>query len=337
MLTSELPSLAELLRAHRLDAHPEEPFAHDGWSGARLTSIRRGIRRFVIKRDSTATDWIAQATLDGPVLREAWFAARNPLLPPPVRAPYLGAAVDGDDFAIVMPDLTGVLFDWQRPIDELTLEDVIEAMAALHAFDWEAVGTGPTTGPWCPVRERVLLISRPSVERRGPVHDAVAGRLLPGWDAFDRLASPAARDLIGDLAGDPDPLLAALAALPATLLHGDLKLANVGIAADGQVDMIDWQMVMFAPAAIELGWFLASNVASLPVAPDEILRRYARAARERGSGADGLDLAWIVGLLLRGWRKGLDAEAGTAFASGMTGADDLALWCERAVAAARRL
>ncbi len=44
----------------------------------------------------------------------------------------------------------------------------------------------------------------------------------------------------------------------------------------------------------------------------------------------------IVGLLLRGWRKGLDAEADTALASGVRAADDLAWWCARAVEAADR-
>ena len=49
------------------------------------------------------------------------------------------------------------------------------------------------------------------------------------------------------------------------------------------------------------------------------------------------DLAILVGLLLRGWRKGYDAEAGITLASGVTARDDLAWWCERAVEAADRL
>ncbi len=49
-----------------------------------------------------------------------------------------------------------------------------------------------------------------------------------------------------------------------------------------------------------------------------------------------VDLGWIVGLLLRGWRKGLDAEASVTLASGVAAADDLAFWCERAADAARR-
>ena len=47
-------------------------------------------------------------------------------------------------------------------------------------------------------------------------------------------------------------------------------------------------------------------------------------------------IAWIVGLLLRGWRKGLDAEAGVSLASGIPAATDRATWADRAVEAARR-
>ena len=45
----------------------------------------------------------------------------------------------------------------------------------------------------------------------------------------------------------------------------------------------------------------------------------------------------IVGLLLRGFRKGLDTEAGVTLASGVSARDDLAWWCERAVLASARL
>jgi hypothetical protein len=49
-----------------------------------------------------------------------------------------------------------------------------------------------------------------------------------------------------------------------------------------------------------------------------------------------LDLTWIVGLLLRGWRKGLDAETGAVLASGVPAGNDLAWWSARAVDAADR-
>jgi hypothetical protein len=299
--------------------------------------LRRGDDRFVLKRDSLAVDWIARATADGPVLREAWFAEAGPALPPPIRNPALGGAFDDrtGESAVLMPDLTGVLFDWNATLAVEQLDAVLAALARLHAAPWTVPGALlPAGAPWCPLRERIALICRSSLERPGPARDAVAERLLPGWDRFDRLATPAARDVVAALSANPEPLVRALEAQPATLIHGDLKLANVGIAADGSVEVVDWQMVMVAPVAVELGWFLVSNVNALPLPADAVLERY------RGAGGllddAGADLAVLVGLLLRGWRKGDDADAGITLASGVGAADDLAWWCDRAVEAAGR-
>jgi hypothetical protein len=102
--------------------------------------------------------------------------------------------------------------------------------------------------------------------------------------------------------------------------------------------MIDWQMTMVAPAAVELGWFLVANVAGLPIQPDEVLERYRIAAHlpDDDAWAAQWDLAVIVGLFLRGWRKGLDTEAGVVHPNGLAAAKDLAWWGANAAAAAER-
>jgi hypothetical protein len=349
-MSADLEPLDVLLRRHGL-AGTEEPFPNDGWSGASMSRLRSADdRSYILKRDSLEHDWIARATADRPILREAWFAAHGPALPWPIRAPSLGAGWDNatGEVGILMPDLSDVLFDWDTPLTVPQLDRVLDAMAALHAHPWgEALARG--ADHWTPWRERVTLICRSSLERPGPARDAVADRLLPGWDSWDRLATPAARAGIASLDNDPSPLLDALAREPRTLIHGDLKLANAGIAADGAVEVVDWQMVMLAPVEIEIGWFLVSNVNALPVRPEAVLARYAaaiqiavgRAMDEGVGGAYWLeadeDLAILVGLLLRGWRKGADAAAGVTLASGVTAAEDLAWWCERAVKAADRL
>ena len=142
---TDFEPLAEVLARHGLAEAPEEPFPNDGWSGASMTLLRRGQDRFVLKRDSLARDWIARATRDGPVLREAWFAAHGPPLPAPIRAPYLGVGVDGDTFGILMPDLTGILFDWDAPISVETLERVLDGLAELHSYPW--TGTSRLRNP----------------------------------------------------------------------------------------------------------------------------------------------------------------------------------------------
>ena len=209
-------------------------------------------------------------------------------------------------------------------------------MAALHRTALPARPRPAVRG--VRFRERLLLLSRPAAERYRADGNPVGDRFLAGWDAFARLADPAARAAGRATVQRLSALVSALDDLPAALIHGDLKLGNVGPTDDGRVAVVDWQMVSCAPVAVELGWFLVSNVASLPLEPEAILAGYREAAQHSAKDTWEVqtDLAWLVGLLLRGWRKGLDAEAGTILPTGVTAADDLAFWCERALAAAER-
>lgn len=343
---AELVKLPALLDEHELTGIPEEQFQHDGWSGARLTRLTRADgERFILKRDSLAIDWIARAT-DDRELREARLVLARPELPAPVRLPHLGVARDDpgdrdgggdrDGVAILMPDLTGILIPWEKPIRVADLERVLDALAALHRDPWPAQ-LSPAF-PWCDLERRLLLLTRRSAAAYESEGNPVGERFRLGWEAFDRHASPPARSLIAGFTADLAPLIKALDRLPAAGLHGDLKLGNAGLAPDGAVDLIDWQMTLVAPIAVELGWFLVANVAGLPLPPDEILERYRRIA---GLPSDSAweaqqDLAIVVGLLLRGWRKGLDAEGGLTFPDGRTASEDLGWWSASAVAAAAR-
>jgi hypothetical protein len=331
------PPLAEVLADHGLTGAAEEPLPNDGWSGARITRLRdAGGASFVLKRDGLSLDWIARATDDVPELREAALAHAAPLLPAPVRLPHLGVGSDGDLVGLLMPDLTGVLLRWEAPVTEAEMDRVLEALAALHRDAWQR--QLPGSFPWTDLRRRVLLLTPHAAEGYQAAGNPVGRRFLDGWDAFDRHASAEARALVAGLNADAEPLFGALAKLPDAGLHGDLKLGNAGVADDGTVWLIDWQMTLVAPVAVELGWFLVCNVAGLPAPPEEVLERYRSAAgwADDDRWAAQRDLALVIGLLLRGWRKGLDADAGLVTACGWTASDDLAWWGTAAAEAARR-
>jgi len=378
-------TLSDLLAEHGLTGVGEMPFANDGWSGASLTRLVRPTdgTAFILKRTSWAVDWIARSTRDH-ALREGFIAAMPFPLPEPLVAPYHGAAAEGTTVAILMPDLSDRLQGWElgaAPADPDDLARILDAVARLHAAPWPVAAT-PDAGhvwPTAPLAERLLLLAPRSAARLAGGGVTAGHRFVEGWAAFGRRAPAAAVDLVRLLDADPSPLLGALHHLPSTGLHGDLKLSNVALLEDGRIALIDWQMTMLAPVAIELGWLLVGNSGVLPDRPEAVLETYRRAvaahtgepvgvgapfdvgrsfpadaldavvgdaatARSRapqvvhGDWAAQVDLAWIVGLLLRGWRKGLDAEAGATLGSGAAAADDLAWWCDRALeAAARRL
>jgi hypothetical protein len=368
MSASRRPPLGELLRTFDLDRLPERPFPTDGWSGAVFSTIHKDDQGYVLKRTSPARDWIVRATGDTSI-REAWIAGhldeRTLISPGQIRMPYLGAATDGDDSVLLMPDLSAELIAWDRPehdpvIDTSTLRRVLDGVARLHTLPWpsllERQGEREDPAdppPWCPLPERLTLLTRRSAESYARDGNPVGERFLAGWAAFDDAAPTAARDLIDRLTADVTPLVAAFARLPALGLHGDLKLANVALLSEDRIAFIDWQMTLRAPIAVELGWFLVSNSGSLPLPPGPVVDAYLESLRwfaGRWSASEGphdfdghvvdvdaqRDLTWVVGLLLRGWRKGLDTDAGLTLPSGLTAAEDLAWWCEHAVAAADR-
>jgi hypothetical protein len=375
--------LSDLLAAHGLTGVAQVPFANDGWSGASLTRLVRPIdgKAFILKRSSWAVDWIARSTRDH-ALREGFIAAMPLPLPEPLVAPYHGAGAEGTTVGILMPDLSDRLLAWDlggAAPDRRDLGRIFDALARLHAAPWPIADTDDAGHAWptAPLAERLVLLAPRSGARLAAGGLAAGHRFVDGWTAFARLAPRSAVDLVARLDADPTPLLAALARLPSTGLHGDLKLSNVGLLDNGRIALIDWQMTMLGPVAVELGWLLVGNSGVLPDPPEVVFDDYRRAveavagsAFELGAPFDPgrsfpaeaveavvgeiaaarfrptdrilgdweaqVDLAWIVGLLLRGWRKGLDAEAGATLGSGAAAADDLALWCARATEAATR-
>ena len=326
------PDVASLLRAHRIDA-PEAALAHNGFSGARITSITQGADRYVLKRNRLADDWIMRVTADANG-REAQFAA-SPIfarLPRPVAVPSLGAARDGNGWAILMRDISALLWRDDAVMPDQDLDVVLSRLAAMHAAFWEDPMNDADVS-WCGARERLSMLS-PEIGRMLVREERDFG-IERGWAAFGALALPDAARLIRALQADLSPLLAAIGALPPTLVHGDVKFANIGLDA-AKLHLFDWAMVMRAPVALEVAWLAAVN-ARLVQGPFEVFDRYA-AHLEGVLGANVFGAAnWprqravagIGAVLLLGWAKALDAEDGRP--------EELRWWCERALEGASLL
>jgi hypothetical protein len=292
---------------------PEVPFAHDGYSGATMSRIVDQVgERYVLKRVSRTLDWIIQMTSDH-ALREAQIAASGVLEPlaPALRSPSIAAAHDGDGFALLMRDLTDWLLPPNGVLPASNWERILSRVAMLHATFWEAPPADDLG--WCGLRERLLMLSQPAGERLRVAGLTEFG-FASGWERFHDAVTPDVSVFVRALHHDPSPLVDVCERLPQTLLHNDLKTANMAVEGD-TLWLFDWALTGIGPIGVDLGWLLCVNSTRLPWTLDETLDRYAVHLRAAlGSRFDAQDwerqraVAFLSGLITFGWAKVDDAE-----------------------------
>ena len=173
-------SLRQLLEANGLGDAADGRVPNADWAGSTLGLLERGTERFVLKRISPR-DWAVRATRDV-ALREGFVANNSLRLVEPLVAPYLGAASDGSDIVILMPDLSDELIAWERSrhpplVGPATLDSIIDAIAWLHAMRWAdyrptslglglaVVSASASASSCCPAR-RPRAIARRACRRR---------------------------------------------------------------------------------------------------------------------------------------------------------------------------
>jgi len=331
--TGMYASVDEMLQAHGISA-PEVALEHDGFSGARITSLAQDGRRFVLKRLRLEDDWNMRALRDRQG-REAQFAV-SPILgrmPAAIGAPSIAAARDGAGWALLMRDVSDALLPPDGVLAESDADRVLAAAAEMHAAFWDDPLEDACVD-WTPTDARLTVV--------GPAMGVTLVRegrdfgLARGWEVFDRIGDREAVRLAHALFEDITPFERVLASFPPTLVHGDLKFANVALDED-RVWLFDWAGVTLGPAALEIAWCAAVNSSRLPWSVDITFQHYV-AHLERALGPARFDrgewpkqraAAMICGLLWYGWGKALDAEAGRP--------EELRWWCRGAVDAQRTL
>jgi aminoglycoside phosphotransferase (APT) family kinase protein len=135
-----------------------------------------------------------------------------------------------------------------------------------------------------------------------------------GWEAFADRARPAIASVVDELRRMPWVISDAVAATPATLLHGDWKMGNLGSDPDGRTILVDWAYPGEGPACHDLAWYLALNQARLPEPKEDAIARFRAALEDRGVSTNGwwdrqLGLCLLGCLVQFGWEKALGDEA----------------------------
>jgi len=227
----------------------------------------------VLKIVRWSQDWVAIATEDTRGREVAiWECGVLDRLPPTMSHAVRGAARFADGAALLMDDLSPHFLPGGVPPTLERARGVLRAMAAMHATFWEDPPTGDLGTAVCPLERRLTSTSATMMTSLGGVlpHSELVAAFLDGWDRLTSVVDPGvARDL-QTLADDPAPVMTALDGYPTTLLHGDLRSANV--AWDGtRAIAIDWQPTV-APPAYDLAYFVLA--AAPPLHPDEAMTTY---------------------------------------------------------------
>jgi hypothetical protein len=283
----------------------------------RVTCTRkRGTDLHFILKQFDPDNWLTKLAADKglreiSLLEKGWYAA----LPEPCSVPAVAATRHADGGSLLMWDISESLFpEGDSLITHDALEACIDAIASLHAHNWGRAPVADDLADLCSIQDWICLLS-PDVGRNRVslgVDNDVTAMLGDGWMTFSDVASDLAARTVSAVQSDPGALLQAFGSSSQTTIHGDVKLANLGIdAATNSVIMLDWGLVSYAPAMVELGWFLSVNSARLPTSKESVIDLYRSSLARHGVDLSStwdrdLDLGLLAGGTLRlGWAKAL--------------------------------
>jgi hypothetical protein len=185
------------------------------------------------------------------------------MLPP---SPESGAATG----RLIMRDLAGhLLRDRQgRPLREPPLTPpgslppvvltLLRHLSRLHVAYWENPGLYDSTAGLMSLHDALLLLAPTKLAARLAESDPspYLPVALAGWEAFFRLAAPGDAEALLQVYDEPESILPAIAALPRTLVHGDVWGPNLGLLPSGRqaphtshrLLLLDWELATAGPA-----------------------------------------------------------------------------------------
>lgn len=303
------------------DVVERTPLDSVGVTGARLERVTMADGRVLVEKTvDWRSDWLMRATGDDGRIFRLWTSGVFDQLPVGVDAAIETVHELPESWLVVMRDVTDALLPADRLLTRGQSRRILGAASTLHeAF------AGMRFEGLCPLVDRHAYLTPSAV--RGVEDHPLRGLVLEGWERFAELVPTDIGQSVFDLLERPGRLATALADHPQTLLHGDLKVANIGF--DGPtVVMVDWgTLTGMGPPAVDHAWYLAVNSAAIDAELDELL-----ADVESVLGPDdrrALPLALLGQVMVLGWEKALGATSDDAAVQARERAG-LAWWCERA-------
>jgi hypothetical protein len=304
----------------------------EAYSGARLERVELTDGRvFVLKHLPANGDWLTRASGGRDRLRQLWVSGVLERVSAIVDHAVVDVFDDDGHDVVVMRDVCNRLLPAQGAVSRATSRQLLAGLVGLHDF-------GYTESPQelCPVGARYQMFAPHlhAVKDQPGAHPA-RDAILAGWDVFAEHAPSDVVAAVFAVHEDPAVVSDRLAASPTTLLHGDAKLANLGLGPAGLV-AVDWgDLSGFGPAEVDVAWYALMNEARLGVTPDETFADYQALAREP-LDSNAIDVACVGSLAQMGFKLAGAAFAGDSPELRNHANASLTWWCNRVRAALER-
>ena len=246
------PARVERLEAARLDG---------GRISANVFSLRSDAGGFVLKK-FIPEPW--RVKLFGTPFNEPalWTRGLTRDLPSPLSCPTIDIAFHRrrGECWMLMDDVSRGVAP-RGTFDESSFRLLLDGLARLHARYWGQVQRAEL--PLLTLDQHTAMFTAPCA--------AAGGRTVAAdWVAevlekvfLFRTYVPVLLDLLGSADGDfyldlcehRGRWLVPLSGLPQTVVHGDIRRANIAVSPDGGVSLFDWDFAARAPAAADLAWY----------------------------------------------------------------------------------
>lgn len=266
-----------------------------GQSGNKIERVTlRDGRELILKSVSPEWDFLSRATNDRGRIRSMWEGGVFDRIQAVVD--HATVAVEPDDGAwnVFMSDVSDALVPNGRNLDRAEVNRLLAAVAELHALFW-----GENFPELCALEDRYMLLSPQMGRREKELGNPVGEMFLRGWDAFSELVPSEIAGPIFRILDEPVLLAEQLRGCAQTLIHGDVRLTNLGFR-DDRVVLIDWgERTGTAPPAVELVSFLIFDSLRLDISREEVIAQFRSNCGERFEER-ALQLALIGGFVQLG-------------------------------------
>lgn len=248
-------TLSELLSRSVTRVSRQPMNGHSGLAGGRLSYVNTNLGRFILKQMSIDSDWIMFASGDTECRSvRLWEYGLLDQLRPHLEHKTIACARDDNGWAILMHDLTGHVYSWEKPMAPDHVPVFLDRLARLHAAFWNDPRLPDPCLGLCDPARLLDQSSLPMAQK----HSGLSMGVLPewirdGWQVMEELLGRDVFTYLKSLIENPQPLFDALSRYPYTLLHGDYRAEN--LAHPDRPVAFDWQEATRSLMTIDLAWF----------------------------------------------------------------------------------